>query len=103
MENHKKEEKKIQKRINKASYERKRSKDKERFGRKYERRKNIDDKEGRLGMFLKILIWESVLIFGENLFLNLRIRTGFYYLYINLACLSVCLSVCLYPINVKMA
>ena len=25
------------------------------------------------------------------------------YLYINLACLSVCLSVCLYPINVKTA
>ena len=26
-----------------------------------------------------------------------------YCLYINLACLSVCLSVCLYPINVKTA
>ena len=25
------------------------------------------------------------------------------HLYINLACLSVCLSVCLYPINVKTA
>ena len=63
--------------MKKASYGRKRLKDKKRFARKYERGKNSppffsDFKK----MMLKISTQEIDLNFGENLVLNLRVRTG---------------------------